>query len=84
MASYAYESTLSTENLARYNLKKTVAGLALCPYKTPSGSWINNPTSWVNLEWPEVYDYLVNTPGKLRYYQFIITFSLYFAKFNWF
>ena len=33
---------------------------------------LNNPTTWVNLEWPEVYDCPVNTPGKATMFFFSV------------
>ena len=35
----------------------------ICPYQLPGDAWIDNHTKWPSLEWPEVYDYLINTPG---------------------
>lgn len=35
----------------------------VCPYQLPGDAWVDDPTKWPSLEWPEVYDYLINTPG---------------------
>ena len=34
-----------------------------CPYRLPVDTWKDNPTLWPELEYPEVHDYLINTPG---------------------
>ena len=34
-----------------------------CPYMLPADIWTNDPTNWPALEYPEVYSYLIDTPG---------------------
>ena len=47
----------------RYLEKLNQLGLDKCPYEIPADLWINEPTSWPPLEYPEIYEYLINTPG---------------------
>ena len=62
MASYNSEA-LQGESKERYLKKLAVAKLERCPYTIPGDCWINDPTQWPSLEWPEVYEYLVESPG---------------------
>lgn len=34
-----------------------------CPYQLPADVWVDDPTKWPELEWPEVCSYLINSPG---------------------
>ena len=34
-----------------------------CPYTIAAEFWENNPTQWPDLEYPEVYQYLIETSG---------------------
>ena len=36
-----------------------------CPYTIAAEFSENNPTQWPDLEYPEVYQYLIETPGVL-------------------
>ena len=36
-------------------------------YRLPADTWKDNPTLWPELEYPEVYDYLINVPGVYIY-----------------
>ena len=62
MASYSLQS-LDVKAKQRYLRKLKVIEIDMCPYMIPADSWKNDPTSWPQLEWPEVYSYLVETPG---------------------
>ena len=62
MASYNYE-LLRLEDRNRYTDKLNACGISTCPYQIPADYWINDPMQWPQLEWPEVFDYLLNTPG---------------------
>ena len=65
--SYAYFENLDVESKKRYREKLSVANLTECPYKLPAGLWINDPTKWPEIEYGDIYDYLINTPGmKIR------------------
>ncbi|XP_063963770.1 uncharacterized protein LOC129270480 [Lytechinus pictus] len=62
---YDYSDGLPGDSLRRYNQKLAVIGLdsSNCPYKHPADSWRNDPSDWPDVEYPDVYNYLVHTPG---------------------
>ena len=64
--SYTYFETLASAAKERYLLKLSASGLTECPYKLPAGSWQNNPTRWPDLQWPDVFSYLIESPGILQ------------------
>jgi hypothetical protein len=57
---------------SRYNTKLSVLGLDVCPYNMPADLWINDPTKWPDVQWPDVYHYLTETPGELNNYKIVI------------
>ena len=61
--SYEYFNTLNDESRTRYLQKLETVKLKEYPYRLPADTWKDNPTLWPELEYPEVYDYLINTPG---------------------
>ena len=61
---YQYVDTLPGESKNRYEEKLRVARLDMCPYQLPEGIWIDNPRPWPSVEYPDIYDYLINTPGN--------------------
>ena len=61
---YQYIEQLPSEARARYGEKMAVARLNMCPYQFPEGIWCDDPKLWPSVEYPDVYDYLINTPGK--------------------
>lgn len=63
--SYSYFDSLDGEARTRYQKLIKVAKLQECPYRLPADVWINDPTKWPEIEYPDVYDYLINTPGKM-------------------
>lgn len=40
-----------------------ICSLEVCPNQLSADAWVNDLTTWPNLEWPEIYNYLVNSPG---------------------
>ena len=62
MASYNIEE-IGGEAKSRYLEKLKLVNLDLCPYQIPADSWKNDPTKWPALEYPDIYHYLVETPG---------------------
>ena len=60
MASYNIEE-IGGEAKSCYSEK--IVNLDLCPYQIPANSWKNGPTKWPALEYPDIYHYLVETPG---------------------
>lgn len=61
MASYGYEDLEETKS--RYLNKLNVCSLEVCQYQLADDAWVNDPTEWPNLEWSEIYNYLVNSLG---------------------
>ena len=59
--SYNYRH-LNNDGKRRYQ-EKLCLGLDTCVYEIPSDSWRNKPFEWPSLELPEVYYYLLQTPG---------------------
>ena len=62
MASYSIND-LNSEAKERYLQKLTLCNIDTCPYLFPADAWKNDPTKWPSVEWPEVYEYLISTPG---------------------
>ena len=81
--SYQYFDELPGEAKERYLEKLNAVKLKECPYRLPAGCWSSDLATWPNLEYPDIYEYLVETPGKtLLLYSFtniILTLKL---KFN--
>ena len=61
--SYEYVNELSAEGRKRYFEKLQVANLKECPYRLPEGSWSSDLTAWPEVQYPDIYDYLMNSPG---------------------
>ena len=61
--SYSYMSELPATALARYKSKLRILGLDTCPYQHPADSWLNDPKGWPKVAYPDVYHYLIKTPG---------------------
>ena len=59
-----YFSSLKANNKPRYRQKLDLAGLKDCPYRLPADIWCTNPLQWPEIEYPNIYDYLTNTPGS--------------------
>ena len=59
MSSYNYRE-LDAEARKRYLEKLGVLGLEECFYEMAADLWQDDPTT---LEYPEVYTYLIDTPG---------------------
>ena len=62
--SFEYSDVLLSEDKGRYFEKLKLAGLDDCPYKLPADRWINDPKQWPAIEYGDVYNYLIKSPGK--------------------
>ena len=62
--SYTYFEELPADARKRYCLKLGVVGIEQCPYKYPADVWLNKPTDWPSVGYPDIYNYLIDTPGK--------------------
>ena len=60
MSSYTIEDERGKQ---RYKEKLDALGLDISPYDIAADAWMDDPSTWPDLEWPEVHDYLINTPG---------------------
>ena len=62
MASHNIEE-IGGESKSRYSEKLKRVNLDLCPYQISADSWKNDPRKWPALEYPDIYHYLVGSPG---------------------
>ena len=62
--SYGYIKSLDSASYGRYMQKLQSVGLDECPYDLPADKWINNPTQWPEVQYPDIYSYLIETPGE--------------------
>lgn len=62
---FDYYEGLDNCSKLRYDQKLKLIGLNECPYKLPAGAWKNDPTKWPLIEYGDIHNYLVETPGKL-------------------
>ena len=78
---YDYSSSLSGNEFSYYEEKLRTRGLSrLSAYKFPAPSWVYNPLEWPELLYPDLYHYLIATPGKYHNYSCSVFSSLSFAK----
>ena len=61
--SYDYSDNLDAEAKMLYVAKLEAAELKECPYKLRADCWLDDPKKWPKVEWPDVYEYLINSPG---------------------
>lgn len=62
----AYLKGLSPVDRDGYlNKLKLSAGVQLPdPYSLPACEWVKDMKRWPNVQWPDIYMYLINTPSK--------------------
>ena len=65
--SFQYLDSLLGDARTRYDKKLSFIGLSECPYRLPQGSWSNDPTRWPEMEYGDMYAYLIETPGTCVY-----------------
>jgi hypothetical protein len=70
--SYEYSENLDYVARERYKTKLVAAGLEFCPYQLEAGRWINDPTKWPDMQYPDIYSYLVDTSGIYYVYLYSI------------
>ena len=61
MAKYNIED-IDGKAKTRYYKKLKDIDLDSCPYQICSDAWKNGPTKWPDIEFPNVYVYLIETP----------------------
>ena len=52
---YNYIDCLTLEARERYLTKLRAVGLDKCPYKLPHDDWMDDPTQWPNVGFPDLY-----------------------------
>jgi hypothetical protein len=73
---YSYQETLNGESLSRYKSKLNVINCKDCPYKLPAGVFEKNMCKWPDLQYGDVYSYLIESPCTLPFYVSIIYDSI--------
>ena len=74
--SYEYFENLDANAKTRYRKKLEVSNLSECPYKLASTLWKDDTSIWPNIQYGDIYDYLINTPGNRN--SFTMLFVLLF------
>ena len=75
--SYEHFDQLEGEAKHRYQEKLDLIGVQSCPYRTAADNWINDPKRWPDVEYPNVYHYLIKHPSKSIFiHGLLFTFSL--------
>ena len=59
-----YIDRLPVEAKEQYLAKLNAVRMKQCPYQLPEGCWASDITTWPNLEYPDNYEYLIETPCK--------------------
>ena len=62
--SYQYDEQLSAEASAHYKRKLRLLDQDICPYKVAGDNWDNDSKQWPKLQYQDVYNYLIDSPGK--------------------
>ena len=62
-----YVDGLSEESKRRYDLKLAAVGLETCPFDMDDGAWLNDPTEWPDLQYADIYNYLIESPNKYQF-----------------
>lgn len=63
--SYDYAESICGEDFRRYKSKLALVNMTECPFKIPANCWKNDPLSWPNVTYPDIYHYLIESPGKI-------------------
>ena len=59
-----YFSTLNADSKQRYRQASDLVALKDCPYCLQADLWCNNSVQSHEIKYPNIYDYLINIPGK--------------------
>ncbi len=60
---YDYIETLSGSASSRYQAKLALVGLEDCPYRIIGDHWKDQPTKWPDVQYGNIYAYLIKSPG---------------------
>ena len=58
-----YFSTLKADSKPRYTQKLDIVRVKDCPYRLPADTSCNIPMHLPEIEYPNIYNYLINTPS---------------------
>ena len=78
--SFQYYDLLLGVAKTRYDRKLSLIGLKECPCRLPQGSWKDDPTIWPEMEYGDMYSYLIDTPG-LNYNHYFTHSTLWIVIF---
>ena len=68
-----YFSSLKADTKPRQRQKSDLVELKGYPYLLPEDVWCDNPVQWPEIGYHDIYDQLINTPGKSeRATQFLV------------
>ena len=59
-------SSLKGDSKSTYRQKLDLVGLKDCPYCLSTDVWCDNLVKWPEIEYPDISDYLINTPSKFE------------------
>ena len=76
-----YFSALKADSKERYRQVSDLVALKDCLYCLPADLWCNNSVQWHEVKDPNIYDYLINTPGKSERATQFLDFLVWLFKF---
>lgn len=59
-----YIDGLQNEAKVRYKAKLQLIGVSKCPYEVSEEMWLEDPSEWPSLTYPDLYHYLIKTQSK--------------------
>lgn len=65
MVGVAVNTTRLGKNV-EYESKLRAVGLHIDPYELPRNKWSGNIDTWQEIAYPDMYTYLISTPGNVR------------------
>ena len=71
---FNYQETLDIKTNEHNVSKLKVSNLLEFPYKLPQGIWSADITTWPYVKYPDIYEYLINSPGKKHFYGILVLF----------
>ena len=74
----AYVETLAADAKKRYLEKVNLVRLDDCPYQIQGDAWTNNPVEWPCVEYPQVYNYLIDNPDTVKCSEPLIELIIFF------
>jgi hypothetical protein len=63
-----YIDSLPESSIGRYNEKLSLVGLEKCPNEMIEDVWSIDPSRWSQMQYHDLYHYLIKSPGKLKEY----------------